>query len=132
VTACSSGAECVTLPKCLEIRLAASLSVRSCLPDLRVKTRLRSCRSLIEQGEAIDAGDDERVTGGDEVEDRRKLGTPLCARAGDFLFPDHGAACGHQGLALQDQVLIGGRDAGVADAGHVSPQALEVSTMPQH
>ena len=52
-------------------------------------------------GEAIDPGDHKHVTGSDEVGDGGELLAPGPGGSGPLLLPDHGAACGRQGLALQ-------------------------------
>src|ERR1700712_5371809 len=68
--------------------------------------------------QAVDAGDDERVTWLHEVEQHLQLGAPISAAARGFLGPDDVTAGCFKHGPLQAQVLVDGRNAGVAVERH--------------
>ena len=67
--------------------------------------------------EAVDTRDDQRLAGVDEVEDCLEFGTSREGGAVAGLGADHGAARGFKRRELRIEVLVRGRDPGVADAG---------------
>ena len=66
--------------------------------------------------EAIDTRDDQRLAGVDEVEDGSEFGTSREGGAVAGLGADHGAARGLKCRELPIEVLVRGRDPGIADA----------------
>ena len=68
--------------------------------------------------QAIDAGDDERVAGAQEVEQHLQFAAAVAARAARLLGADHLAPRRFQRGALDREVLVEGGDAGVTVKGH--------------
>ena len=67
--------------------------------------------------QAVDARDHQRLAGMDELEDGPELGVSREGGAVAGLGADHGAACGLKRRRLSIEVLVRGRDSGIADAG---------------
>ena len=67
--------------------------------------------------EAVDARDDQRLPRVDEVEDGAQFGPSLEGGAVAGLGADHGAARSVKRRQLGIEVLVRGRDPGIADAG---------------
>ena len=76
--------------------------------DLKVTHRAR---------QAVDTRDHQRLAGMDEVEDGLEFGPSREGGAVAGLGADHGAARGLKRRQLGIEVLLRGRDPGIADAG---------------
>ena len=83
--------------------------------------------------QTVDAGDDEGVAGAQEVEQHLQFAAAVAAGAARRLGPDHLAAGRLERGALDRQVLVEGRDPGVAVAGHRGVNRLvSVWTLPSY
>ncbi|ANN60782.1 hypothetical protein A9K72_31435 [Mesorhizobium loti] len=71
-------------------------------------------------GQPVDPGDDERLTGMNEVENCIELWTAFQGRTAFLLFADDLAAGGLERGDLRGEVLFGGGGAGVSDAGYAN------------
>ena len=67
--------------------------------------------------QAVDARDHQRLAGMDEIEDGPQFGTSPEGGAIASFGADHGAARGLKRRELGIDVLVRGRDPGIADAG---------------
>ena len=76
--------------------------------DLKITHRAR---------QAVDARDHQRLAGMDELKDGPELGPSREGGAVAGLGADHGAPCGLKRRRLGIEVLVRGRDPGIADAG---------------
>jgi hypothetical protein len=74
--------------------------------------------------QAINAGDDKRVTGAQELEQCLEFGAAVATRAARFLGADHLAARRLECGVLDRKVLIEGRDPGVTVNRHTGAKCL--------
>ena len=85
-----------------------ALVVEGCDGDLEITHRAR---------QAVDARDHQHLAGMDEIENGLQFGPSREGGAVAGLGADHGAARGLKRRQLGIEVLVRGRDPGIADAG---------------